>query len=164
MAAVVIGAIVSVLAMGTYRLYERELPVRHAARRLAHGLSSARALAISQNAPYAVLIDRRYGNFWIDQVDTAGKTTTPKVVPPEAFGEKVQLIDIQFGLTPVSTTAADPIVIRFLPDGSSEDVRVYLRMISAPNTPGATWTVRNYGPTGQSKVFENQQLSTTTGP
>jgi Tfp pilus assembly protein FimT len=164
MGAMVIGAIISVLAIGSYRLYERELPVRHAARRLVHALSSARALAISQNLPYAVLIDRRYQNFWVDQVNAAGATTVPKVVSPEPFGKKVQLIDIQFGLTPVSASATDPVVIRFFPDGSSEDARIFLRMINAPNAPAATYTVRNYGPTGQARVFENQQLATTTGP
>lgn len=162
--ALVVSGIVSSMALVGYRVYERELPVRHAASRLSHAFATARAYAIAQNAIYAVRIDRRYKNFWIDQVTTAGVIQRAKVTRPEPIDDNVVIDDVWFGLSPAGA-AADPLTFRFLSDGSSDDGRVFFVLDGKDPAVGTNvYTVRIYGPTGQSKVFANQRLETTTGP
>ena len=156
--AVVISMILATIAFSGLRLYEQDLPARALAKRINHAFSSARAFAIAQNAIYSVQLDLEHGNFWIDETDGLGNPVVPKVVRPEPFDEKVQIESVLFGLNPADPSQG-PIPIRFLPDGSSDDVTIYLKLLEATgDDPRQIQTVRLYGPTGMSKVFENVRL------
>jgi Tfp pilus assembly protein PilE len=155
--ALVIGLILTLMAMGAYRIFERELPRREAASRLAHCFSTARAFAIARNGTYVVRIDPNARNFWIDETDSAGNMIYPKITRPEEMGQNVSLGDIYVG----TVRADDTLPLHsffFFGDGSSDDARVTLRLREAdPNVDANFDTVRLYGPTGMSRVFENQR-------
>lgn len=162
MGAVVLSMILSVVAITSYRLYERELPVKYAARRLSHAMATARTMAVANSSIYTVQIDRAYHNFWIDETDEFGQPTVAKVVSPESLDPKVQIDGVQFGSTD-SSLYNNVTSVRFFSDGSSDDVSVTLKMLADnAQDPKNIFTVRLYGPTGQSKVFERQRLALAT--
>jgi Tfp pilus assembly protein FimT len=157
-AVVVITLILSVIAVAGYRVYQHQMPVKYTAQRMVHSFSVARAFAISQNTVYAVQIDPVHRNYWIDQTDQNGAPQVPKVVSPELIDAQVDIDSVQFSLgQPVIN---GPVIsIRFFPDGSSDDVHVFFRMkVDDATVPFSIFTVRLYGPTGESRLFENQRL------
>jgi Tfp pilus assembly protein FimT len=156
--AVVISMVLSVIAVAGYRIYQRDLPLREGARRLAHTFSTARAFAISNNSVYTVQIDRQYHNFWIDETNAVGVPILPKVTRPEPLDDRVRINDILFGAnSAVGVASLTP--VRFFSDGSSDDVRVFMNLADVQTTDSASiCTVRLYGPTGQSRIFEGEWL------
>ena len=159
MGAMAIGLILSVLALSGFRLYEREMPLRHSAGRLAAAFSTARALAISNTGTYSVQVDVKARNFWIDETNSFGEPIVPKVLAPEKLDDTVTLAGIYFGAQPAPQYGTVT-RIRFYSDGSSEDARLYLILAGANAADPANFdTVRLYGPTGASRVFERQRLA-----
>ena len=157
--AVVVMLVLAVIGLAGFRIYEREMPVKHVAKSLNHAFSSARTFAIAQNAVYSVQINLNFNNFWIDETNELGQTLLAKVVRPEPIGDQVEIDSIFFGSTRINNTQSS-IPVRFLPDGSSDDVTVYLRLAAADSTnPANIYTIRLYGPTGLSRIFENQRLT-----
>lgn len=157
MTALVVGSILTVIAVSAYQIYEREMPVRHAARRLSHAFSAARAFAVSNDSTYAVRISEPYNNFWIDETDELGYPIQPKVTSPEPFGDQVAIDGIMFGENLTTDALAVPVL--FYPYGNSDDVRVFLHLKGTdPGNERNIYTVRLYGPTGQSTVFDGQRL------
>lgn len=158
----VISLILGTIAMAGFRLYQKELPVKYAARRIVHAFATARAFAIAHNSVYTVQIDRVHRNFWIDETDQVGRPTAPKVTRPEPIDERIEIEAIQFTQTaPVALT--DVASVRFFPDGSSDDLRIFMKLeLADALDDNNIYSVRLYGPTGQSRVFENQRLATPT--
>ena len=156
-AAAVIGMILTVVAVAGYRVYQRQMPVKFTAQRLVHGFSAARAFAVAHNSYFTLQLDLGHRTFWIDQVDATGAPVAPKVVNPEMLDEKVAVEGVQFGQNPPPPNIIVP--IRFFPDGSSDDVHIFLRMKADNAAADANiFTVRLYGPTGMSRLFENRRL------
>lgn len=158
MGVMVIAMILSAIAIGGLHLYEQEMPVKTDARRLNYAFANARAQAIANNGYFALNIDLGNRNFWLDETDVVGNPINPKVTHPEKLNDKVVIANAQFGLDP-SSTIDGIIKVLFFPDGSSDDARFYLRLTGADASDTENiFTVRLYGPTGLSKVFENQRL------
>jgi Tfp pilus assembly protein FimT len=168
--ALLLSAIVATMALAATGIFERQMPLSSAAQRLAGAMATARAMAISQadaNVGYAVVIDRLTSGtqttaalpqFWIDKIDaTTGATKTPKVVAPETFGEKTWLDAIYVNGAKNNSGA---IRLRFLDTGVGDDACVYLKLKADVNdaSVGKVTTVRLYGATGQSRVFEHRKL------
>lgn len=158
-AALVVSLILTLVAIAGYRVYQRQMPVKYTAQRLVHSFSAARAFAIAHNDIFCVQYDPVRRNFWIDQTDETGLPVVAKVVRPEVIDEKVAVDGLQFAQGP-QVQSGPAIPIRFFPDGSSDDVRIYLRMkADDPATSESIYTVRLYGPTGQSRLFERRRLA-----
>ena len=152
--------VLSTISVAGYNVYQRESPVKFAADRLLSGaMSAARGYAVANNAVYTVKIDPTYQTYWIDESDDLGGTVVPKVTSPASIGERVALVGISYGVTPLTTSTQTGLPIRFFPDGSCDDVRVTLRLGDASST--VFYAVRVYGPTGQSRVLSN--VDPTTG-
>ena len=152
--ALVLSLILATVAMVSLRLYQKDLPLNGTANRLAHLMATARAMAISRNGTFAVIIDRTYNNFWVDEIDSAGNKLVPKVISPESIGELVVVDSILPG-------SGQPAVARFNPDGSSDDLYIHLKLKSRQQSTDErdVTTVRLYGPTGQSRVFQQRRLT-----
>ena len=150
---VIIGMILVAVAIVGMRLYEKQLPVRGTAGRLTHAFASARAMAISRNSTFMVVVDRHMNSFWIDETDRFGALLVPKVVAPTSLGEAVTIRN-------AFPQDAAVLNLRFFPDGSSDDVYIYLELLGARevNRAGDIVTVRLYGPTGVGEVFERELL------
>jgi hypothetical protein len=152
--AMVLSLILLTVGMAGFRLYERELPLSGAAGRLTHGLATARTMAIARNSTFTVVIDRRFNHYYIDETDRFGGVLAPQVVAPESFGEQV----IVESILPLN---ASVVRARFFPDGSSDELYIHMKLANRVNSndEADVTTVRLYGPTGQSRVFENQRLT-----
>lgn len=159
MGVMVIAMVLSVIAFAGFHIYKKEMPVKGDAERINYAFANARAQAIANNGYYSVNFDIANHNFWLDETDSAGNTTVHKVTSPEKLNDKVVIDDVLFGLNPAPVQ--DGIIsVLFSPDGSSDDASFYLRLSSAdPQVAANIVTVRLYGPTGLSKVFENQRLA-----
>lgn len=151
--------ILSTISVAGYNVYQRESPVRFAADRLSHAMAAARAYAVANNAVYTVKIDPNYQTYWIDESDDLGGTVVPKVTSPVPIGERVTLVGVNFGVTPLTTSTQTGLPIRFFPDGSCDDARLTLRQGDAAS--GIYYAVRVYGPTGLSLIQSN--VAPTTG-
>ena len=159
--ALVIAMILSIIAVAGFRVFERELPLRHGSKRLLQAFSTARAFAIARNAYYAVRFDTQAGNFWLDETDSQGNPTLPKVTRPEELGEELMISDVYFGQARADDT--QPFyVFQFRPDSSADDVRILIKQReSDPGLDASYDTIRLYGPTAHSEVFSGQRLLPT---
>ena len=170
--ALTLSVILSIFAVAGYRVYERDLPAKSAAHRIAHTYSMARSMAIARNGTFTVKFDRKQDNWWIDETTAAGDLLFARVDSTEKLGEKVRITNIQFGLPQEdgedifidNPVVGDQVAVRFFPDGSSDQVSVYLKPVERldENNPADTYTVRLYGPTGQSRVFPGEERAPTS--
>jgi Tfp pilus assembly protein FimT len=155
--AVSISVILSIVALSGYRVFHRTMPLDQTASRLSHACSTARAYAINKNSTYSVKIDLTYLNFWIDETDENGNPIVSKVIRPEPIHDHVEVIEIRYGNVPVGPNAT-ALPIRFFSDGSSDDVRIFLKLKSTDINRNENFhTLRIYGPTGHSKIFKRQR-------
>jgi len=155
-----ISVILTVIALSGYRVFHRNMPLDQTAGQLSHVCSTARAYAISHNSTYTVKIDLTHRNFWIDATDENGNPIVSQVIHPESIHDHVEINEIRFGNTPISSNTSI-LPIRFFPDGSADDVRIFLKLWSQDtNHNEAYYTLRIYGPTGHSKIFKFQRLQT----
>jgi hypothetical protein len=157
--AIVLSLILASVGIAAFRLYDREQPLTSASGRLTHAFATARSLAISRNSTFTVVIDRRYNQYFIDETDRLGLVLVPKVVGPESLGDLVTVEQILPGDQEV-------VRARFFADGSGDDLYIHLKLAgrATSSDPGDVTTVRLYGPTGMSRVFENQQLEPAATP
>ena len=156
LAAILVMLILTAIAMAGFRLYDQRAPVDHSATRLAHMFSTARAMAISHNTSYGVRVSTEKRNFWIDEIIPSGYPLVSQVVPPEQFADGTIVHDFLYGL---NQAPLEPIwLVRFFADGSSDDVSIILALDTFEPTRDEDFTtVRVYGPTGQTRVFENER-------
>lgn len=154
LAAIVVSLILASIGLASMRLYQVELPISGSGNRLCYAFSTARTMAISRNSTFAVVINTDYSNFWINELDSNGNTVAAKVVTPETIDPRVAIAEI----IPAPTTSEA--IFKFFPDGHSDNGAVYLKLKSrlASLNTGDFTTVRVYGPTGQSRVFERNQV------
>lgn len=157
MAAVVLSMILSVIGLAGYKLYEHELPVEHATKRIVHAFSLARAYAIAKNTTCAVRIDLIHHIFWVDETDAFGTTIVPKITTPEGIDPRVQL-DAFSGMRRFGTPSLNIIYALFNHDGSSTNARLYFKLAGDKSDPANYFTIKLYGPTGQAKVFARQRV------
>lgn len=159
--AMVIALILSIIAVAGFRVFERELPLRHGSKRLVQAFSAARSFAIARNSNFVVRIDKVAKNFWIDETDPRGVTTLPKVTRPEELGPELEVTDVYYGQARIADSERF-LFFRFYPDGSADDARVMLRRVDTEATDDTSYdTIRLYGPTAQSEVFSGQRLLPT---
>lgn len=164
MVAVLISVILGAIAISGFTLYERTAPVDHVGRRLTYLFSVARTQAITNNQYYTVQIDMAQNMAWLDETDESGNILVPKVMHPEHFDAGVEIYRIMRGTSVIypATVGPDPVTqvgALFAPDGSSDDLRIFISRVDADVTNARNVdTVRLYGPTGQSRNFEKTVL------
>lgn len=156
---ITIGTILAVIAGAGYRLYERESPVKYAAQRLNRAAATARSYAVTNNDYYALIIDTKFQNFWIDIVDKDGVTIDNgwKVTAPESLGDKVSLVAWN---GTIDGRVPEERRVVFQPDGSSGNAKLWLKM--GDSASKVYYAVRIYGPTGQSRVMSDVEEPTQT--
>ncbi len=161
-AVVLVMLILSMIAAAGVQMIGRQDPVSHSARRLVHAFGTARSYAIAHNSTYTVQIDMDHYNFWIDETTQNAAVLTAKVIRPQPLDRKMVFDQVLRGA--MSTSVEGLHTVRFFPDGSSDDLSLMLRRADADGTNERNIsTVRIYGPTGQTRIFENRRLEPSIG-
>lgn len=142
---VAIAMILTILAVNSYSSMQQRRSLRSGAESVRDVFMNARSLAVSRNAWHRVVIQTRdpdtnvpeYG-FWIDEIDP-GTSTNPNpltldaatralVVPFQELPPSVEVVDAQISGTSYTVTTANPyFVLRFRPNGSSDEANIRLR-------------------------------------
>jgi len=154
MVAILIICIMMGGAMLSYvNYYQKSLVLTQASKvRKAAGMARSRAIERGKPSQVAIWLDQP--SVWVDDLDATGKVERRKIVTPEPIHDLVQLVSVDKLSSPTVTGIA---TIRFNPDGSSEDTWVYLKRVQSPDQDKEYCTLRIYGPTGLSKVFEHER-------
>lgn len=179
---------VSLTAVTGYANLRRSRSVRQAAEAIQAVFVSARAYAITTNGYYRVVFQMQdpatgaeQTTFWIDEiyrntnldpspsaVDVTRDVKTAKITTPERLPEGVSLAELLItpsvthagnGVpTPVLPTSDSYAVIRFFPEGSSDEATV--RLIREGGSTAATnpqaYTVRLAAPTAKPRIISEE--------
>ncbi len=147
-------SIFSGLAIVSYSGFRNYLRVRSAAQEVVSLLSAARAMAINQNGYFRVGFNIDNGTFWVDEVDSFGTLSQPKIIHPLAINDQIKLISVRvednFFLQGIGYTL-------FRPDATAQYCVIYLLRVSAPDTDENYYTIRVFPGTGKAKVYPNQR-------
>ncbi len=158
---VLILVVLSLLSLGAFSRQHQVSLLHNEALKVQATLGLARSRAISQNVPYQFDFWTTNPSFWIDRLAGDGlsidqsRETTPGRVDP--------LVVIDVVVSPPNafpaTSLVDIVSIRFQPDGSSEDAVIHLIRAGADaSDPTQFYSVKLYGPSGNSRIFPNVKL------
>lgn len=170
MAVVLIAMILTVVAVNSYSAMKQRRSLRSGAESVRDVFYNARSLAVSRNAWHRVVVQLRDPDtntekvgFWIDEIDpgtsTEANPTTldasvrSLVVPWQGLPEGVELVDASIKSTTYTVATANPyLVIRFMPNGTSDSANVRLRE-SSQTPPGPIVSeIRLYPATAKAKI------------
>jgi len=134
-----------------YGSYRRALRARSAAQQITSLLSTARTLAINQNAHTQAVLDLGTSGLWIDQVDGSGQVLTPKLTTPDSWSSYVRVVAVDVNGVPFQ---AGLVRILFHPNGTSDAARIVLFSESGDSrSAGDYLTVKLYSSTARSRTF-----------
>lgn len=168
---VAIAMILTIVAVNSYSSMQQRRSLRSGAESVRDVLMNARSLAVSRNAWHRVVIQTKdpvsgavkFG-FWIDEIDPGTSTdanpatlepaTRALVVPWQTFPPSVQILDARIKGTSYTVTTANPyLVLRFRPNGSSDEANIRL-LEDTFVSPGGRLTseVRLFSATAKPKI------------
>jgi Tfp pilus assembly protein FimT len=172
MAVVLIAMILTVVAVNSYSAMKQRRSLRSGAESVRDVLMNARSLAVSRNAWHRVVIQLKEPTtglskvgFWIDEIPPSTSTnpnpatldshTRALVQPWQALPDTVELVDANVrGTTYTATTANNYLVIRFMPNGVSDDANIRLREITQTPPTGPIFSeIRLYSATAKPKIY-----------
>jgi prepilin-type N-terminal cleavage/methylation domain-containing protein len=149
----IIGILTS-FAILVYSNHRRGLRAQTSAQQIESLFTTARALAINQNAHFRAVLDLDTSGMWIDRTDQDGQVVTPKVVTPENWSFYTTVVDVTVDGT---SSTAGVVPIRFRPNGSSQSARILLASEGGDSTGGEDlFTIKLYGPTARSRIFPGE--------
>ena len=171
MAVVVIAMIMTLVAVNSYSAMQQRRSLRSGAESVRDVLTNARSLAVSRNAWHRVVFQLRdpansevkFG-FWIDEIDPGTSVNANPatldfaqrglVTPWKGLPDSVQILDAQVkGTTYTASTANPYLVVRFMPNGGSDQANI--RLLEDSNVaPGGQITseVRLFAATAKPKI------------
>ena len=175
---VLIAMILTIVAVNSYSGMKQRRSLRSSAESVRDVLTNARSMAVSRNAWHRVVFqlkDPATGlekvGYWIDEIDpgtsvvantnTLEPATRALVVPWQDFPDSVQLVDANIkGTTYTLHTqnggpedANNYWVIRFMPNGSSDDANIRLKETSIATATGPEFSeVRLFSATAKAKI------------
>jgi prepilin-type N-terminal cleavage/methylation domain-containing protein len=171
MAVVVIAMILTLVAVNSYSAMKQRRSLRSGAESVRDVLVNARSLAVSRNAWHRVVFqlkdpatsEPKFG-FWIDEIDPGTSVNpNPATLDPaqralvsqwKGLPESVQILDVQVkGTTYTAATANPYVVIRFMPNGSSDQANIRLLEDSqAPPGGQISSEIRLFAATAKPKI------------
>ena len=152
---VVIGVLTS-FAMLIYGNYRRALRAKSSAKQIESLLTTARTLAINQNAHFQAVLDLNTSGLWIDQVDAAGQVVVPKVTTPENWSVYVRVVEA--AVNGVAVQSNGLVRIKFYPNGTSDAARLLLLSEGSPGRPNDFYTLKIYPPTARCRIIAEARL------
>jgi len=152
---VVMGILTS-FAVVLYGNYHRALRAKSAARQMEVLFSTARALAINQNAHFQAVLDLDTSGMWIDRIATDGTVVAPKITTPDNWSIYVKPIEVAVN---GASYQSGLVRIRFHPDGTSDSARIVLMTEGGDSLKRPSiYTIKLYSPTARSRVFPGRRL------
>ena len=149
----IIGILTS-FAILVYSNHRRALRAQTSAQQIESLFTTARALAINQNAHFRAVLDLNTSGMWIDRTDRNGEVVTPKVITPENWSFYTTVVDVTVDGTSFTTGL---VPIGFRPNGSSQSVRILLASEGGDSVSGEDlFTIKLYGPTARSRTFPGE--------
>ncbi len=175
MAVVAIALILTLVAVNSYSAMQQRRSLRAGAQSMRDAMISARSLAVSRNAWHRLVLQWRdpqtnevkYG-FWIDEIDpgtsndanpaTLDAASRALVVPWKDLPDSVHFVDAQVKGTTFTASSSNPyVVIRFMPNGSSDQANVRLLEDSdAPPAGPITSQVRLFSATAKPSILADK--------
>ncbi|MCX7018949.1 MAG: prepilin-type N-terminal cleavage/methylation domain-containing protein [bacterium] len=184
MVVIVMIMILTLMAIGSYANFRKSRRIRSAAENVNSAFVAARSYAIANDKWYRVVFQLKNPQtgaaqyaVWIDEIqrntsrppNPANATindgvTRPKITTPEFLPEAVAVTGavINNGVDPVFTLTSDGnnyFLVRFMPDGSSDQASIYLWDTQSPSAtpltppPHSYYTVKLYAPTARSHIY-----------
>lgn len=168
---VLITGLLSLVAVGSYSVMKQRRNLRGAAQSLNSVFVTARSYAVSRNAWHRVVLqfkDPVSGEekplYWIDEIQPNSNTTPnptfpedpvrPKITTPQPLPVGVHFLDANVNGTTYTAALEHYLVIRFLPNGSTDQASVRLYEDSqAANRPTPITTIKLFAATGKSKII-----------
>ncbi|MBN1901583.1 prepilin-type N-terminal cleavage/methylation domain-containing protein [Candidatus Sumerlaeota bacterium] len=151
----VILGVFSTFAIVSYSSYRKQASIKNGTRTVETALSTARALAINQNANFEVTIDIENNQFWIDKLDRRGEIAKPKFLGVNWLPDGVLFSEIRKNNI---SYYSGLVRILFRPNGASEYVSIYL---IGENMDGSLYhnyyAIRVYPSTGLTHVYKNER-------
>jgi len=169
---VIIAALVTLAVVGSYASMKQRRSLKTAMESLNSALVTARSYAVSHNAWHRLVFQFRPATgqpdeflYWIDEIAPASNTTInpqalepavkAKLTTPERFPASVSVLDATINGVTVVPANSNYMVIRFFPDGSSDDVTIRLLEDSTVGQRGnAIGTIRLFGATAKPKMID----------
>ena len=143
--------ILSSFAVLVYGSYRRSVRAKSAAQQIVALFSTARILAINQNAHAQAVLDLDTSGMWIDQTDQDGRILVPKLTTPEMWSAYVRLVEVDVNGT---LYPSGLVRIRFHPNGTSDSARIVLLSEGGDSrSPGEFLTLKLYSPTARTRAF-----------
>lgn len=176
---VAISLAVGVAAVGSYSQARRGRAPRTAAEAVLAAFTTARAYAVSTNGTFRVVLQlrdpvtaRATRILWIDEIFPGGSTAANPIIPetpktaklstPYSLPEDVRFADIFVSTDSESTTATSTsdnfAVIRFKPDGTSDEATVRIVDEAAATADGnlRAYSVRLSRPTAKPRILSGE--------
>lgn len=132
------------------------------AMRIQKMLGTARSQAVTDGETCQVGFDIVQETFWLER--EVAPNQRQAIIAPAPMNDFVNVheVDVSTGSAPPpSTPNADTRYIRFYPDGSSEDARIYLIRAEEGDPAAAPdeafYTVKLYGPTAKPRIFDKER-------
>jgi Tfp pilus assembly protein FimT len=151
MTVLIVILILTSVAILVYSGYRRAVRTKSTAQQMEALFSTARTLAINQNAHFQAVLDLNLGGLWIDQVDGSGQIVTPKITTPETWSAFVHVLEFTINGAPPQAT---PARILFRPNGTSDSARIVLKCEGGDSrTTTEALTVKLYSSTARSRTF-----------
>jgi len=148
-------SVFSTFAILSYSTYRKQARIKEGAKTIQYALTTARTLAINQNANYQVQVDIPNGQFWIDKLDSKGNIARPKVTGINWLPDDVAFVEVRKNTLSYDTGT---VPILFRPNGSSEYASIYLIGANVDAADGGNYfTIRVYSSTGVIQTFKNQR-------
>lgn len=169
---VVIASIITLVVVGSYAAIKQRRSLRSGSESLNSALVTARSYAVSRNAWHRLVLQFRESpttgdefRYWIDEI-TPGSNTSPnqatlepavrpKLTTPQDLPASVSILDVTVNGTTYTGANENYVVIRFFPDGSSDEATIRLLEDSQVGQRGtATAIIRLYSATAKSKIID----------
>lgn len=168
---VVITGMVSLVVVGSYSAMKQKRNLRGAAQSVNSALVTARSYAVSRNAWHRVVLQMRdpvtnleRASYWIDEIQPNSNTTPnpavpeaavrPKLTTPQLLPVGVHFLDVNVNGTTFTASAEQNIVIRFQPNGSSDQANIRLYEDSqAANRPTPVTTIKLFAATAKPRII-----------
>lgn len=173
MVVVVVTSIVSLVAVGSYSAMKQRRNLRGAAESVNSIFVTARSYAVSRNAWHRVVFqfrDPASGDekplYWIDEIQPNSSTTPnpalpepavrPKLTTPQLLPVGIHFLDANVNGTTYTASAEQNLVVRFLPNGSSDQasIRIY-EDSQAGNRATPITTIKLFAATAKSKIISD---------
>lgn len=169
---VVIASLITLVVIGSYAAMKQRRSLRSAAESLNSTLVTARSYAVSRNAWHRVVLQFResdtappYFLYWIDEISPGSNSTAdpmslepavrPKITTPQTFPASVSIPQVSVNGTIYTAANENYVIIRFFPDGSSDDAVIHLFEDSQVGQRGtASILIRLFGATAKSKIID----------